>query len=66
MGSFLENRHTQDYLKKCKFGDFRESKIKLIGKRGETKNHLTHFYCKNITDLIYKLDSYSSAKLVKK
>ena len=38
-------------------------KIKLIGKRGENlKNHLTHFYCKNITDLINKLDSYSSAR----
>ena len=38
-------------------------KITLLGKRGgNLKNHLTHYYCYSIKDLIKKLDSYSSAR----
>jgi glycosyltransferase involved in cell wall biosynthesis len=38
-------------------------KITLTGRRGESlKNKLDHYYCKNISDLFKKLDSYSSAK----
>ena len=38
-------------------------KITLFGNRGcNLKNHLTHYYCYSISDLIKKLDSYSSAR----
>ena len=38
-------------------------KLILKGKKGDNLNHeLTHFYCKNISDIIVKLDSYSSAR----
>jgi glycosyltransferase involved in cell wall biosynthesis len=38
-------------------------KIRLIGKEGRTlKNKLDHYYCKNISDLFVKLDSYSNAR----
>ena len=38
-------------------------KIKLIGKEGRTlQNRLDHYYCKNISDLFVKLDSYSNAR----
>ena len=38
-------------------------KLILKGKKGDNLNHrLTHFYCKNISDMIKKLDSYSSAR----
>jgi len=40
-------------------------KIFLEGKKGQTlKNRLNHYYCKNISDLFTKLDSYSSAKAI--
>ena len=40
-------------------------KIFLKGKKGKTLNNkLEHFYCKNITDLFVKLDSYSSARAI--
>ncbi len=40
-------------------------KIKLRGKRGfDLKNSLVHYYCKNISDLLKKLDSYSSARAI--
>jgi len=40
-------------------------KIFLKGKKGKTlDNKLEHFYCKNITDLFIKLDSYSSARAI--
>ena len=38
-------------------------KIFLKGKQGETlKNSIDHFYCKSISDLINKLNSYSTAR----
>ncbi len=38
-------------------------KIILYGVEGKTlTNKLTHFYCKNISDLFLKLDNYSSAR----
>ena len=38
-------------------------KIFLKGKQGKTlKNSIDHFYCKSISDLINKLNSYSSAR----
>ena len=38
-------------------------KITLLGNKGDNlKNHLTHYYCDSIKDLIKKLDSYSSAR----
>ncbi|MAZ46840.1 MAG: glycosyl transferase [Rickettsiales bacterium] len=38
-------------------------KIFLKGKQGETlKNSIDHFYCKSISDLIDKLNSYSTAR----
>ncbi len=38
-------------------------KILMNGKKGpDLKNQLDHFYCKSISDLISKLDSYSTAR----
>jgi glycosyltransferase involved in cell wall biosynthesis len=38
-------------------------KITLFGNRGgNLKNHLIHYYCHSIADLIKKLDGYSSAR----
>ena len=38
-------------------------KIFLKGEQGETlKNSIDHFYCKSISDLINKLNSYSTAR----
>ncbi|MFL2678761.1 MAG: glycosyltransferase family 2 protein [Alphaproteobacteria bacterium] len=38
-------------------------KIVLKGKQGPSlKNNLKHFYCKSVSDLFCKLDSYSSAR----
>ena len=38
-------------------------KITLTGRRGKSlENQLDHYYCKNISDLFKKLDSYSSAR----
>ena len=50
--------------KKLKTGVSKSSpKITLLGNRGDNlKNHLTHYYCDSIKDLIKKLDSYSSAR----
>ena len=38
-------------------------KLKLIGKKGfSLKNPIKHYYCEDISDMIKKLDNYSSAK----
>lgn len=53
------------FRKNCKKWGFQRvhPKITLLGKRGDNlKNHLTHYYCYSIKDLIKKLDSYSSAR----
>ncbi len=40
-------------------------KIKLFGKQGKTlENKLDHFYCKNISDLFNKLNSYSNSRAI--
>ena len=53
-------------MEKKKWGDQRvHPVIKLEGLEGQTlKNKLNHYYCKNVSDLFIKLDSYSSAKAV--
>ena len=61
----LVNPHMQDFLKKYQdLGKQRvHPKIFLKGKQGKTlKNSIDHFYCKSISDLINKLNSYSSAR----
>ena len=53
------------FKKKCKRWGLQRvhPKIKLMGKKGYIlNNHLTHLYCKNIADLITKLNSYSTAR----
>ena len=38
-------------------------KLKLIGKKGFTfQNPIEHYYCKNISDMLIKLDKYSSSR----
>ena len=51
---------------KKKWGNQRvHPKISLSGFEGEILNNsLNHFYCKNISDLFIKLDSYSSARAI--
>ncbi len=51
---------------KKKWGDQRvHPVIKLEGLEGQIlKNKLDHYYCKSVSDLFIKLDSYSSAKAV--
>jgi len=40
-------------------------KIFMNGKKGQDlKNKLNHFYCKSISDLIIKLDNYSTARAI--
>ncbi len=40
-------------------------KIVMNGKKGQDlKNKLNHFYCKSISDLIIKLDNYSTARAI--
>ena len=51
------------HRKNCKtWGSQRvHPKITLFGNRGgNLKNHLIHYYCHSIADLIKKLDGYSS------
>ena len=64
----LVKPHMQAYLKKgYKQWGFQRvhPKIKLRGKRGfDLKNSLVHYYCKNISDLLKKLDNYSSARAI--
>ena len=53
------------FRKNCKIWGLQRvhPKITLLGnKGGNLKNHLIHYYCYSISDLIKKLDSYSSAR----
>ena len=34
----------------------------LTEKRGKLKNYISHYYCKSLSDMILKLDKYSSAR----
>ena len=55
------------FKKNCKFwgGDRVHPKIILSKKKGNTlQNSLIHFYCKDISDMIVKLDSYSTARSI--
>ena len=63
-GTYMVNLHTQAFLKKIQdLGKQRvHPKIFLKGKQGETlMNSIEHYYCKSISDLINKLDSYSTS-----